>query len=299
LFVDLDLQNNNNKREELKVVLCDTLQNIKTHFNGAVPTVLWTGGGYHIYLPLDTDFMPVFEELKDFDVFRKRLSEEELEQQLLSIKFLRYAERKLTIGKSDKNHNPSFRSCMLRIPSSTNSKYQGERAKVKIVQRWNGIRARPTKKFMISDFHVYLVQEVLDEKLKELRMQKRFNSITAKQPTTGEPITISWIEKLLQTPISDYRKHARDLIIIPYLVVSKGLIDSNEICDIVMKWADKCNELKRLEPSRREFSVRIRSRTEEVMRDRIPSMTLETLREKNSELFQSLGLRMKEDNRIK
>jgi len=62
---------------------------------------------------------------------------------------------------------------LLQIPNSENSKHTGERAKVKIVQRWNGIRARPSEKFMINDFHAYLVQEVIDEKMKELQREKK------------------------------------------------------------------------------------------------------------------------------
>jgi hypothetical protein len=62
---------------------------------------------------------------------------------------------------------------------------------------------------------------------------------------------------LLQTPIEDYRKHARDLIIIPYLVVCRGMRDVDEIYNIVMNWADKCHELRRLHPSHREFGNRV------------------------------------------
>lgn len=44
------------------------------------------------------------------------------------------------------------------------------------------------------------------------------------------------IEKLIQTPIADYRKHAANLIVIPYLVVSRGMADREEIHELVMKW---------------------------------------------------------------
>lgn len=100
--------------------------------------------------------------------------------------------------------------------------------------------------------------------------------------------SIPWIERLLLTPIADYRKHARDLILVPYLVVRRGMTDVDQITQIVMKWADKCAELYRLEPSRREYEKRVRSRTYEVMRDRIPYMGLETLKEKNPDLYQRL-----------
>ena len=99
LFVDLDLQQQ--KLEELNAVLGDTLKNIQEHLNGAGPTVLFTGGGYHIYLPLDADYIPLYEDLQDFKYFENP-----------SEKFMRYAEKKLSDGKSDENHNPSFKSCM-------------------------------------------------------------------------------------------------------------------------------------------------------------------------------------------
>jgi hypothetical protein len=58
-----------------------------------------------------------------------------------------------------------------------------------------------------------------------------------------------------------------------------------------MAWADKCAGLRRLEPSRREFASKIRSRTREVMHDRIPHMKWSTLQEKNPELYKKLSSR--------
>lgn len=99
---------------------------------------------------------------------------------------------------------------------------------------------------------------------------------------------VPWIEKLLQTPIGDFRKRSRDLILVPYLVVRRGMTDVDQITQIVMKWADKCGELYRLEPSRREYEKEVRSRVYEVMRYRIPPIGLETLKEKNSGLYDKL-----------
>jgi hypothetical protein len=280
IFIDLDLSTFKGNRHKLYLVLKATLRNMKKHLNGAEPTVIWSGGGYHIHQPLDLEQLQhTFEDIPEFARFENP-----------SVKFLRYAERKLTNGESDPQHSISFKSCMARVPGSMNIKYEGEDSEVKIIQRWNKIRAEPTQEFLITDFYVWLVQQVLDEKNEELRMQKnrRFNPTQTRQATTTN---IAWIERLLQTPIADYRKHTRDLIIIPYLIVCKGMTDRNEIYDIVMNWADKCNELRRLEPSRREFSVRVRIRINEVMQDRVPPMTLNTLKEKNRELYERLGLR--------
>ena len=81
---------------------------------------------------------------------------------------------------------------------------------------------------------------------------------------------LPWIEKLLQTLIEDYRKRSRDLILVPYLVFRRGMRDESQITQIVMRWPDKCAELRRLDPSRREYEKETRSRIYEVMRDKIP-----------------------------
>jgi hypothetical protein len=94
-----------------------------------------------------------------------------------------------------------------------------------------------------------------------------------------------------ETPISDYRKTARDLILIPYLIVDKGMTDRDKIYDIVIQWADRCDQLRRLEPSRHDFLTRVRGRIEEVMRDKVPPMRPDTLRENSLQLYQTLNFR--------
>ena len=51
------------------------------------------------------------------------------------------------------------------------------------------------------------------------------------------------------------------------------------------------NRLRSLDPSRREFSVRVRRKIDEAMRVRIPPMTLDILKEKNRELYEALRVR--------
>jgi hypothetical protein len=68
------------------------------------------------------------------------------------------------------------------------------------------------------------------------------------------------------------------------------MIDVDQIQEIVMQWADNCAKLYRFEPSMREFANRVRSRTYKVMRDRIPPMKLETLKEENPELYRQLSV---------
>ncbi len=269
IFIELDASDFGNMRS-LKLALTATLKNIKNKLNGACPTVLWSGRGYHIIQPIHCP-QPL-EEIKELAV---------LEPDSTSTKFLQFAERYLSLNKCDKSHHPAIKSCMLRIPNSINSKCKALRLDpdVKIIQKWDG--CRPDYRLLIGSFSADLIGQ-------QQRQRARRSHINNRVSKSDAPVTIPWIEKLIQTPVADYRKHAVNLIIIPYLVVCRGMIDRNEIHDVVMKWADRCAELRRLDPSRREFSVRVRSRIDEVMRVRVPSMTLDTLKEKNQELYEGL-----------
>jgi len=281
LFIDLDLSNFGRNKEMLDSALKTTLRNIQEHLNGAIPTVLWTGGGYHIYLALDPQVVPVFEELPEFARFEEP-----------SLKFLRYAERHLTNGKSDPCHSPSFKSCMLRIPDSINSKYDGEEeAKVRIVQRWNNVRARPSNKFMLVDFHTYLVQEKIDDKLKEAERLKRFSKSTNSNSSssTNRTTTIDWIEKLLQTPIADYRKNAIALILAPYLLNIRHS-SLEQAYAIIIEWLDRCEQLRPLQPSRRDVNYRVKIALERAQKTGILPMRLDTVKVKSRELYQTLKL---------
>jgi len=271
IFIDLDTENFASLRS-FKLALATTLKNIKNKLGG-FPTVYWSGRGYHIILPIDC---PVnLENVKEFVALTDNNNPNN--------KFLRFVERYLSSNKHDKGNYPAMRSCMLRVPGSLNSKCKaaGVDAEVKIIQKWDG--HRPDYRLLIGSFYADLV----GQRFPSVPNKKRSSSNILKNYRI---VVVPWIEKLLQTPIEDYRKHARDLIIIPYLVVNRGLTDKDQIAGIVMHWADKCAELKRLDPSKREFAHRVRSRTYEVMQQRVPPMKLDTLKDKNPELYQNLKL---------
>lgn len=83
------------------------------------------------------------------DQFSKRTTDPNKE-------FLRFAECWLSDGKADHNHynNVSTNNYLLRVPNSINSKTN---TKVKIAQRWNGVR--PDVRFAYSYFLAYLVDK--------------------------------------------------------------------------------------------------------------------------------------------
>lgn len=147
-FLFLDIDGRNSKPEILK----DTLDNIKDKFENdkVEPTVLWSGNGYHIYLPVNATALEqetIFEDIEVYDPSRK---------------FIQWSEQYFTNGKADLCHSKgvSFNNCMLRVPGSINSKVGKE---VRIVLRWNGIR--PSIRPLLYDFYI----DVADKKLMEVQ----------------------------------------------------------------------------------------------------------------------------------
>jgi hypothetical protein len=278
IFIDLDRKHFKSDRA-LKAALTKILKRIKKKIGGH-PTVLWSGRGFHIIQPIKCDVdLDIVKEFADLVYY--------YDKEEVNKGFLQFASSYLSDDKRDNNNNVSLKSCLLRIPGSLNSKCKKEEGtdpEVKIVQKWDGFR--PDVRLMLGSFYSHLV----DEKIKEEREREKYANIIESQTSGGEGMTtIWWIEKLLDTPISDYRQIARDLIIVPYLIVRRGMTDVNEIGAIVMRWADKCNELEPLNPSYRKYRRDLRYRIRVVMRNMVPPMRFDTLQEENPELAKELS----------
>jgi hypothetical protein len=147
LFIDLDSQ-----LLDLDKELNQVLTNIKLRFDDETiePTVLWSGKGYHIYLPVDAmvlEYESLFGDIEVYDPSRK---------------FIQWSEQYLSDNKADPCHSKgvSFNNCMLRIPGSINSKVNRE---VTIIQRWNGVKS--SIKPLLYDFYIQLA----DTRLKEVQ----------------------------------------------------------------------------------------------------------------------------------
>jgi hypothetical protein len=230
IFIDLDLSHFNSV-EALDRVLRNVLENIKEKFRGGQPTVVWSGNGYHIYLPIQAFI------LESESIFA------EYEQP--SKKFLRFSEKMLANNNADPCHgsNLSFKNCMLRIPGSHNSECfkrnnntLGPATEVKIIQKWDG--NRPAINWLLRDFRRYLIQEKIDNNIVE-RKRSRFSSKTT-------PTIRLWIETLLETPIEDYRKYAIRRIIAPYLINIRKLPYDNAFT-ITKNWLNNCNKVRPLD----------------------------------------------------
>ena len=235
LFIDLDLSRLKSI-EALNRALTKTLKFIKGKLgNNISPTVLWTGNGYHIYLPVTAPVLELESVFAGFEEPSRRL--------------IQWTEQFLTSNKADPCHSSSlsFKNCMARVPGSFNSKLaelneEGEivnipeSAKVKIMQEWNGVR--PSIKPLLSDFYIYLA----DSKLKEINRNRKPRRYSVHD---GNNHKIRYIEKLLQIPISDHRKFALWRIVAPYLVNVRKLSYQDAV-SIITEWLGRCDKLRPL-----------------------------------------------------
>lgn len=218
----------------LDLTLKRILINLKDKLDNGHPTILWTGNGYHIYQPVEPI---VFEDFPEFTSFDQP-----------SNKFLKFSEKYISNNKSDPAHNISFRSCLLRIPGSYNSKciernngIKDESTKVKIIQEWDG--RRPHIVHLLGVYHAYLVDEKIKEKQRlNLLIKKNCNNVywNSYSHYEEECKTIGWIEKLLDTPIPDFRKYVIWKILCPYLVNIKKL-SYEESFNLLENWLNSCD----------------------------------------------------------
>ena len=256
IFIDLDLQSN---LKELKGNLDKTLKIIKQKLNGFEPTVLWSGNGYHIYIVLDVSPLELIEELRELTY---KPSEH----------FLRFAESAFTNNQKDSRHNPSFESCLLRIPGSVNSKNHSE---VKIIQRFDTSNILLINNHLLKEFRLYLADKDIKRKLEA---RQKYYSLKTNGSQISIPNVINGIEdKLLKTPIPDYRKITVDLILVPFFIVIKKLT-VNQTFDLIKEYLIKCHELQPLLPSINEFEKRIKIAIERSVENKIPPIIIENMR---------------------
>ncbi|MDQ3976976.1 MAG: DNA primase noncatalytic subunit PriX, partial [Thermoproteota archaeon] len=268
IFIDLD-KSGFQTSDAHDRALSLTLKNIEEKLNGGEPTVVWSGNGYHIYQPVEAIVLEQEELFSKFDQ--------------PSRKFLKFAEQYLSNHKSDSSHNPSFKSCMIRIPGSYNSKCIQEgvssNSEVRILKRWNGIRPN-IKGQLLYDFYLWLA----DEKIKETEKQKEISKHQPNIQNIGN--SIRWIDKLLQTPIADYRKNAVSLILAPYLInIRKMHVEG--AYRTIQEWLSGCAELRALDLN---FNYRVKYALNTAIESGIPPMKFDTLKRKDRPLYEKFCL---------
>jgi Primase X len=224
------------------------------------PSILWSGNGVHICQPVEA---VILEQESKFAIFDQP-----------SQTFLKFAARFLSNQKSDTNNNPGFKSCLVRIPGSYNSKYSEQNREIRIIQQWDGVK--PKANPLYYDFYVYLA----DRKLKEFKYMQK-NQI---ERYTFRGNTITWIEKLLETPIYDYRKNAINLILAPYLLNVRKLSYETAL-NIINSWLSKCGKLRQLDQN---FDYTVRYALKYSAKNGNKPLKLDTLKWKNNKLYDVL-----------
>jgi hypothetical protein len=94
---------------------------------------------------------------------------------------------------------------------------------------------------------------------------------------------VGWIERLLQTPISDHRKYSIWRILLPYLLNIRKLPEEEATC-IVRDWLSRCNQLRRLDFN---YKQKVKDGIEGAKRGYLP-VSLRKLKEENSGLHNML-----------
>jgi Primase X len=97
---------------------------------------------------------------------------------------------------------------------------------------------------------------------------------------------VPWIEKLLQTPIDDYRKNAVGLILAPYLINVKKL-SYDAALNIINSWLTKCEKLRQLD---RNLDYTVRYALKYSAKNGNRPLKLDTLKLKNAWLYNLIKL---------
>jgi hypothetical protein len=146
IFIDLDLANflkYNDSKKTLDSVLKNTLKNMSSigqeyhlpdtsldlqhpqrihhDIKPIHPTVIWTGKGYHIYIPVSAIILDHQEQFSK-DVFPNLFSTYSSKYYSYSMSevFLKFAKDYFTDGKADPQHRPKYKSCLIQVHSIQN-----------------------------------------------------------------------------------------------------------------------------------------------------------------------------------
>jgi Primase X len=267
IFIDIDRATFDTERK-FELALNRTCKNINEILGGK-PTILGTGNGIHIYQPIQGVILELESMFSRFDFPSQR--------------FLKFAARHLSYNKSDTANNPSFRSCLLRIPGSHNLKrvqknngITDSTTEVKVIQKWN--RIKPKINPLLYPFYIWIA----GEKIKEIDQLQKMNY---KKYNVSSSSSIDWLEeKILQTQIPDHRKFASHWILSRYLINVKHM-NPDETYTVLKDWSMRCNGVKALSPSTTEFDKRIRYDIKEAVKTGKAPIGKKLLGEMNKELY--------------
>jgi hypothetical protein len=241
ILIDLDMDRSLKTAQRLiKQLLNKTIENIAYYTDDVVvPLVLWTGNGYHVYVALN-----MAGPLEDIEEYARAVGS----VKEISREFMLFAKAFLSDNKADLKNNPSFESCLLRVPYSLNSKCLsiGELdPEIKVIQNWNGHAATMNEiTLLLSGFYTHLV----DKKVVVVDNVSKTTTNLKSKKFAGLTNSIRWIEILLQNGLTEHRKYVISLILVPYFINIKSLSDENAAAKI-KEWLSKCAKVRPLDPT--------------------------------------------------
>jgi hypothetical protein len=146
IFIDLDLSICNTckyPKRKLDYILKGALNKMEKTVNG-FPTVLWTGNGYHIYLPSKLCSLEVKEKEKEKEkCYIESVSRYDNENSSssssvnneMTTEFMKFTYKYFTDNHIDLDHISCINSFYVSVPGTINSKLN---SKVELIQAWDG-----------------------------------------------------------------------------------------------------------------------------------------------------------------
>ena len=138
IFIDLDLSICNTckyPKRKLDYILKETLKKMEKTVNG-FPTVLWTGGGYHIYLP--ARLCNLDDKEKCYKELVSRYDNENSSSSVnneMTTEFMKFICKYFTNNHIDLDRISCINSFYVLVPGTINSKLN---LKVELIQPWDG-----------------------------------------------------------------------------------------------------------------------------------------------------------------
>jgi Primase X len=148
-----------------------------------------------------------------------------------------FARMYLSEYKADPKNNPSFGSCLLRVPYTLNSKclemgMNKRESQVKIIQGCNNSATNLDDiSLLLSGFYTYLVNK---------KISRNKGAIIEALNKRRQNDSIYWIERLLQTGLPEHRKYVIRIVLVPYFINIKHLT-KEDATNRINQWLSRCS----------------------------------------------------------
>jgi hypothetical protein len=228
VFIDFDLKLLKD-RQELDLCIQQTKDKIKQVLDVS-PVSVWSGGGMHVILLLDTRPLRYIQEFVD------KIKEPSRE-------FLKFAEGFFSNNRNDCHQPASFKNYLLRIPGTFNGKNNEEVALLE-----STVEVASLNKTLLSEYNLYLAEQI---RLKQQKSQRPYINNTIKRKVKFGTLKdlleqssgYDYIEKLYSSTIDDNRYFCVWVILARYFTKVKGLSEE-QAKEKVRDWLVRCNEVQ-------------------------------------------------------